>query len=112
MTKDQQIKNIVAELKKDKEFSECTEEELIEVAEMEIKAGNIKRYEHTFEKKPKKPKEIKLDDEKIKLINLVANFLITEGFEVNISNPQKMIDFKYNGSDYSLSLIKHRPTKK
>lgn len=108
----EELKNkIIAELQRDPENADCTPEELEEMAEWEIKAGNIKNYtQATVEKKPKVKREIKLDDEKVSLIENIAHAL--EELNPTIVNPQKEITFVYNGGNYSLSLIKHRPPKK
>jgi hypothetical protein len=57
MDKEKLIKSIMKDL-------ECTREEAEEVAEMEIKAKGIKRYEKAEEAKPRKPRERKVDEVK------------------------------------------------
>lgn len=94
-----------------------TKEEALEMAEMEIKAKGIKNYvQSTPEKKSTKKREIKLDAEKVKIIEILASYLKENeemDFEsVAIANPQKEITFKIGESEYSISLIKHRPPKK
>lgn len=93
-----------------------TKEEALEMAEMELKAKGIKNYvQSTPEKKTTKKREVKLDAEKVKIIEILANHLkeVEMNFEnVMIANPQKEITFKIGGAEYSISLIKHRPPKK
>ena len=93
-----------------------TKEEALEMAEMEIKAKGIKNYVQSTPEKAIKKREVKLDAEKVKIIEILANHLkeVKEvSFEnVTIANPQKEITFKIGGAEYSISLIKHRPPKK
>lgn len=106
-------------------FKECeadgepvTKEEAMEMAEMEIKAKGIKNYVKgaEAEKKPRKPREVKLDDEKVHFIGCLKTLL--EGMALNgkvsnvqIANPQKELTFNIGENEYSLSLIKHRKKK-
>lgn len=106
-------------------FKECeadgepvTKEEAMEMAEMEIKAKGIKNYVKgaEAEKKPRKPREVKLDDEKVHFIGCLKTLL--EGMELNgkvsnvqTANPQKELTFNIGENEYSLSLIKHRKKK-
>ena len=106
-------------------FKECeedgepvTKEEAMEMAEMEIKAKGIKNYVKGVEaeKKPRKPREVKLDDEKVYFIGCLKTLL--EGMELNgkisnvqTANPQKELTFNIGENEYSLSLIKHRKKK-
>ena len=110
MDREKLIKSIMKDL-------ECTREEAEEVAEMEIKAKGIKRYEKAEETKPRKKREIKLDEEKVSIIELVFD-LLDNSFHlptlnnVAIVNPQREITFKVGQNEYSLTLTKHRPPKK
>ena len=106
-------------------FKECEADgepvtigEAREMAEMEIKAKGIKNYVKgaEAEKKPRKPREVKLDDEKVHFIGCLKTLL--EGMELNgkvsnvqTANPQKEITFNIGENEYSLSLIKHRKKK-
>ena len=110
MDKEKLIKEIMKDL-------ECTREEAEEVAEMEIKAKGIKRYEKAEEQKPRKKREVKLDEEKVSVIKLIFDLLTHEIYkedlkEITIANPQKEITFKVGQNEYSLTLTKHRPPKK
>ena len=64
MDREKLIKSIMKDL-------ECTREEAKEVAEMEIKAKGIKRYEKAEETKPRKKREVKLDEEKVAIIDFI-----------------------------------------
>lgn len=106
-------------------FKECeadgepvTIEEAMEMAEMEIKAKGIKNYVKgaEAEKKPRKPREVKLDDEKVHFIGCLKTLL--EGMALNgkisnvqTANLQKELTFNIGENEYSLSLIKHRKKK-
>lgn len=106
MNKEKLIQDIMKDL-------DCSREDAEEVAEMEIKAKGIKRYEKAEETKPRKKREIKLDEDKVKIINFLERVLTdSDALQVEIKNAQKEITFKFNGADYSLTLTKHRPPKK
>lgn len=96
---------------------ECTREDAEEVAEMEIKAKDIKRYEKAEKQKPRKKREVKLDEEKVAILKLIFDLLSNEIYllelkDTIITNPQKEITFKVGQNEYSLTLTKHRPPKK
>lgn len=110
MDKEKLIQEIMKDL-------DCSREDAEEVAEMEIKAKSIKRYEKAEETKPRKKREVKLDEEKVAIIELIFD-LFDNSFHlptlnnVAIANPQKEITFKVGQNEYSLTLTKHRPPKK
>ena len=110
MDKEKLIKEIMKDL-------DCSREDAEEVAEMEIKAKEIKRYEKAEEQKPRKKREPKVDAEKVAIIELLFD-LFKNGIyllpieEMFIKNPQKEITFKVGENEYSLTLTKHRPPKK
>lgn len=87
-----------------------TREEAKEMAEMEIKAKGIKNYVQSdiTERKERKPREKKIDDEKAKIIQILHNALVDNGYSAIISNVDKSIDFDC----YTVNLVKHRPPKK
>ena len=104
MDKEKLIKEIMADL-------ECTKEEAEEVAEMEIKAKGIKRYEKAEETKPRKPRERKVDETKKELIEYLEKAL---GMIVSVDNVknESEISFTFKKELFTLKLIKHRPPKK
>lgn len=63
--------------------------------------------------KPRKTikRERKPDEEKEKLIEILANYLKNEGFDVEITNKSKIIEFNVGENHYKLDLIKQRPPK-
>ena len=85
------------------------------MAEMEIKAGNVKRYEQATVEKKKVKREIKKDPNKITLIATLFDLLDDDDLEIlnlAIKNDQREITFNYYDAEYSLTLTKHRPPKK
>ena len=56
-------------------------------------------------------RERKPDEEKEKLIEILANYLKNEGFDVEITNKSKIIEFNVGENHYKLDLIKQRPPK-
>lgn len=106
MTFEKLVLEIMKEAEADGE--PITKEEAEEMAKMEMGAKEIKRYEKAETTAPKKKREIKKDEEKIKIIEKIYNFLLTNGFEsATIKNEQREITF----GDYSLTLTKHRTKK-
>ena len=104
------IQTLMAEAEKDGE--PITREEAEEMALMEIKANGIKDYAQAEEKKPRKKREVKLDETKVNFIHYLEEWLLTTDVEnVTIVNEQKEISFDIKGENYSLSLIKHRLKK-
>ena len=88
------------------------ENEIVE--ELTKKAKENKINHEAKSDKPRKvvKKERKPDEEKEKLIEILANCLKTEGFETEITNKSKIIEFNVGGNHYKLDLIKQRPPKK
>ena len=103
--KEKLIKSIMKDL-------ECTREEAEEVAEMEIKAKGIKRYEKAEEQKPRKPRERKVDEIKKELIDYLAKALGMIIIAPLIVKNESEISFTFKNEDFTLKLIKHRPPKK
>lgn len=64
--------------------------------------------------KPRKQtkRERKPDEEKENLIEILANCLKNAGFEAEITNKSKIIEFSVGENHYKLDLIKKRPPKK
>ena len=104
MDREKLIKSIMKDL-------DCSREEAEEVAEMEIKAKGIKRYEKAEEQKPRKPRERKVDETKKELIEYLEKAL---GMIVNVDNVknESEISFTFKKELFTLKLIKHRPPKK
>lgn len=101
------INNIMKECEADGE--PVTREEAEEMAKMEMKVKtNIKNYTSTEKvKKPRKPRERKVDSEKLEILQSVAEVLESKGHKVQI---EKEVALHFG--EYSLRLVKHRPPKK
>lgn len=85
------------------------------VEELTKKAKVIKFSHEARTIKPtteKKTRERKPDEEKEKLIEMLANCLKKEGISVEIVNKSKIIEFVIGENHYKLDLIKQRPPKK
>lgn len=110
MSREKLIAEIMAEAEKDGE--PVTREEAEEMADMEIKAKGVKRYEVSEPTKEKKKREVKLDEIKVDFITTFAEYLEDMGFEgVKVINPQREVGFRLKDEDYSITLIKHRKPK-
>ena len=85
------------------------------VEELTAKAKAAKISHEAKSEKPRKtsnkPRERKPDEEKEKLIDILANALVVEGIEAKITNKSKIIEFSIEDRHYKLDLIKNRPPK-
>jgi len=109
MTKEKLIEKIMQECEKDGE--PVTKEEATEMAEMEIKASNIKHYEKSDKPRKAAEKVRKIDTTKKRL--LTSCKVLFEGMGAKILNikTETEITFVFENNEYSLKLIKHRPKK-
>lgn len=85
-----------------------------EVEELTKKAKANKINHEAKADKPRKAvkRERKPDVEKENIIIMLANRLIDAGFEVEVTNKSKLIEFSVGENHYKLDLIKKRPPKK
>ena len=85
-----------------------------EVEELTKKAKANKINHEAKADKPRKAvkRERKPDVEKEKIIEILANCLKNEGFEAEITNKSKLIEFSVGENHYKLDLVKKRPPKK
>lgn len=105
--KERLVASIMKEAEEDGE--PVTKEEAEEMADMEIKAKGIKRYEQSEKPRKKVTKERKIDPDKLELIKVLAEtFEDYEGLSVK---NEAEVSFKYHGGEYTVKLIKHRPPK-
>lgn len=83
------------------------------VEELTQKAKEAKISHDAKSEKPRKQvkRERKPDEEKEKLIEILANALIAEDIKVKITNKSKIIEFNVGENHYKLDLIKQRPPK-
>lgn len=120
MTKEQEIKNLMAKLQISKEEAEelytIDHEDIVlpEVAEMERKAKKIKRYEKSDTPRKKVEREYKINPEKAFLLNLLYNGLADDIEDLTLGNKKNDTEFYFNYKDfsYTVKLIRHRPPKK
>ena len=84
------------------------------VEELTAKAKTAKISHEAKTDKPRKAvkRERKPDEEKENLIEILAKYLQSEGFSVEITNRTKIIEFNVGENHYKLDLIKQRPPKK
>jgi len=109
MTKEQLIKRIMRECEKDGE--PVTEEQAAEMAEMEIKASGLRHYEKSDKPRKTTTKERKVDDVKRRILDECASLLETLGAVELSTKTETEISFSFDGAEYSLKLIRHRPPK-
>lgn len=101
------VNQIMEEAEKDGE--PVTREEALEMARMEVNANQERHYEKSEKTtKERKKRTVKKDPEKVKIIADVAEWLASQGYEVNITNDTREVTF----GNFSLTLIKHRAPKK
>ena len=87
--------------------TEETAEEL-DAKQKEIKVNVGARSEKKTERKPK---TIKVSDEKTQIFNDLLRFL-TENYDFSVLKDNKLIEISYNGKKFKLDLIETREKKK
>ena len=87
--------------------TEETAEEL-DAKQKEIKVNVGARSEKKTERKPK---TIKVSDEKTQIFNDLLRFL-TENYDFSVLKDNKLIEISYNGKKFKLDLIETRQKKK
>jgi hypothetical protein len=85
-----------------------------EVEELTAKAKENKVNHEAKAEKPRKTakRERKPDEEKEKIIKILADCLEKEGFLVEITNKSKLIELNIGENHYKIDLIKQRAAKK
>lgn len=109
MTKEKLIARIMKECEKDGE--PVTKEEAEQMAEMEMKATDIRRYEKSD--KPRKPstKERKVDETKKRILNNCRILLEGMGAATVSIKTETEVTFTFEEETYTLKLTKHRQPK-
>lgn len=107
--KDKLIEKIMREC--EQEGEPVTREDAEEMAEMEIKANGIKRYEQSDKPRKATKKERKVDTTKKRLLMDCKALLEGLGAEVLNVKTETEVTFNFEGEEYSLKLVKHRPKK-
>lgn len=102
-------------------FDECakdgepvTMEDALEMAKMEIGAKDIKNYTQSAEnltKKPKKPKTVKISQEKQKIFEDIVQFLAKD-YDITVETDNKLLIIHENSKEFKLNLSETRQKKK
>lgn len=105
---------LIAEIMK--EYPELTKEEAEEMAEMEVRDKENRRYEQGEKPRKKADKVRKVDNEKKEILSAIK--VLIEGMQLNRGQcedtalkAETELSFTMYGNSYTLKLIKHRPTK-
>lgn len=108
------LEKIIAEIKADKDFSNLSDEEIKEMAEMEYKSQEIVNYTATsVGKKSEKPKTVKVSDEKSALFDKIyQNLQSIYGKNAEIIKLNKLIMVNIGEKHFKIDVIEQRPTKK
>ena len=106
MTKEKLIERIMHDCDKDGE--PVTREEAEQMAEMEIKAGGLRRYEKSETSRKPSTKERKVDETKKRILNNCRVLLEGMGAVAAQMKTETEITFTFEEEEYSLKLIKHR----
>lgn len=95
----------------EKEGEPITEQEALEMAQMELKDKSNRRYEKSDKPRKKSVKARKVDETKKHLLDCCK--VLLEGLGVNITalKTETEISFILDEELYTLKLIKHRPKK-
>jgi len=109
MTLEKLAKKIMIEC--EKEGEPVTMDEALEMAEMEIKANGIKRYEKSDKPRKKSTKERKVDETKKRMLSAIKVLVDGMGADVTNVKTETEITFNFNDEEYSIKLIKHRKKK-
>jgi len=109
MDKEKLIKSIMADCKAQGE--PVTREEAEEMAEMELKSHQIKKYEQESVTKVRKVKDRKVDEEKKNLLSCIKVLMEGLGAEKLTLKTETELSFHYNNNTYTIKLTKHRPPK-
>lgn len=86
--------------------------EVVEELTQKAKENKVNRGAKSDAPRKKKTPERKPDTEKEDLIEKLANFLTNEGFDAEITNKSKIIEFDFGGNHFKLDLIRQRGKKK
>ena len=109
MDKEKLIARIMKECEQDGE--PVTREEAEEMAEMEIKASGIKHYKKSNKPRKAVKKKRNVDETKKHILADCKVLLEGLGADVLAVKTETEITFEFEGEEYGLKLIKHRPKK-
>lgn len=88
------------------------ENEEVEALTAKAKVNKVNREAKSDKPRKSVKRERKPDVEKEKIIEIFANCLKNEGFDAEITNKSKIIEFSVGENHYKLDLVKKRPPKK
>lgn len=74
--------------------------------EKKMKSTGTRKTEYQF-----KPRDKKIDTEKIDIIKKIFEFADSNFQNAKIANPTQKVDFEINGTNFTISLTRHRPNK-
>lgn len=100
---------IMRECEKDGE--PVSETEALEMAQMELRAKGISHYEKSDKPRKSSTRERKVDDVKRRILDECGGLLETLGATGLETKTETEITFTFDGAEYSLKLIRHRPPK-
>lgn len=83
-----------------------------EADEMTEKAKTVRRYEKSDNKRKKSTKERKVDEEKKRFLTGMRVFCEGAGATVTSTKNEAEFSFIFGENEYTVKLIKHRPSKK
>ena len=106
MTKEKLIARIMRECAKDGE--PVTKKEAEKMAEMEIKANGMRRYEKSDTPRKPSTRERKVDETKKRILNNCRVLLEGMGAVSAQMKTETEVNFTFEGEEYSLKLVKHR----
>ena len=95
----------------EKDGEPVTEAEAAEMADMELKARGLRHYEKSDKPRKTSTRERKVDDVKRRILDECAGLLETLGAISLETKTETEITFTFDGAEYSLKLIRHRPPK-
>lgn len=87
------------------------ENEEVEALTAKAKVNKINHEAKSEKPRKKTTRERKPDEEKEKIIQIIAKALENEGISAQITNKSKLIEFNIGQNGYKLDLIKRRPPK-
>lgn len=93
----------------DNDEEENEEQEVLDAAAKKVK---IDHGAEALEKKKRKAPVRKPNEDKRELISCLEHVFAGWEMDYTVSNPERTIDFEFNGVSYSLNLVAHRPPKK
>lgn len=74
--------------------------------EKKMKSTGTRKTEYQF-----KPRDKKVDTEKIDIIKKIFEFADSNFQNAKIANPTQKVDFEIDGTSFTISLTRHRPNK-